>query len=106
MYAPSRASELPSPAALNSAYFLLVVLLRQRSRLVHRAVSLLIVTIRGLLLPAAWRFAPHRRVVVCSSPPRGGLLLTAAWRFAPHRRVAMAWDADIDEMLADDSFLE
>ena len=23
---------------------------------------------------------------VCSSPPRGGLLLTAAWRFAPHRR--------------------
>ena len=81
MCAPSRASELPSPAAFNSAYFLLVVLLRQQSRLVHRAVPLLIVTIRGLLL-------------------------TAAWRFAPHRRVAMAWDADIDEMLADDSFLE
>ena len=79
--APSRASELPSPAAFNSAYFLLVVLLRQQSRLVHRAVPLLIATIRGLLL-------------------------TAAWRFAPHRRVAMAWDADIDEMLADDSFLE
>jgi hypothetical protein len=30
-YAPSRASELPSPAAFNSAYFLLVALLRQRS---------------------------------------------------------------------------
>ena len=69
--APSRASELPSPAAFNSAYFLLVVLLRQQSRLVHRAVPLLIATIRGLLLTAAWRFAPHRRVEVCSSPPRG-----------------------------------
>ena len=30
-YAPSRASELPSSAAFNSAYFLLVALLRQRS---------------------------------------------------------------------------
>jgi len=53
-YAPSRASELPTPAAFNSAYFLLVALLRQRSRLVHRAVPLLIATIRGLLLTAAY----------------------------------------------------
>ena len=54
MYAPSRASELPSPAAFNSAYFLLVALLRQRSRLVHRAVPLLIAAMRGLLLTASY----------------------------------------------------
>ena len=52
--APSRASELPSPAAFNSAYFLLVALLRQRSRLVHRAVPLLIAAMRGLLLAASY----------------------------------------------------
>ena len=52
--APSRASELPSPAAFNSAYFLLVALLRQRSRLVHRAVPLLIAAMRGLLLTASY----------------------------------------------------
>ena len=52
--APSRASELPTPVTFNSAYFLLVALLRQRSRLMHRAVPLLIATIRGLLLTAAY----------------------------------------------------
>ena len=46
-------AELPSNAAFNAAYFLLVALLRQRSRLVHGAVPLLIAVVRGLLLAAA-----------------------------------------------------
>ena len=49
---PHRKS-VPSPSAFHASYFLLVALLRQRSRLVHASAPLLLAAIRGLLYALA-----------------------------------------------------